>query len=98
MQNKKILAISGSLRATSSNTIFLRAIQQIIPVNTDFTIYQDLAALPAFDHGGARASGQLDPATIRGRRCFNCSPEYALGIPGALKNASTERSLKCAGD
>ena len=89
MPNKKILAISGSLRATSSNTIILKAIQQIVPANVDYTIYQGLATLPAFDdsmeapepvESWRRQLAGADGVLI-------CSPEYAFGIPGALKNA-----------
>jgi chromate reductase, NAD(P)H dehydrogenase (quinone) len=89
MPNKKILAISGSLRATSSNTIILKAIQQIVPANVDYTIYQGLATLPAFDDSMEAPEpvtnwrSQLSEAD----GVLICSPEYAFGIPGALKNA-----------
>lgn len=89
MPNKKILAISGSLRATSSNTIILKAIQQIVPANVDYTIYQDLATLPAFDD----SMEAPEPVTSWRSQLSGadgvliCSPEYAFGIPGALKNA-----------
>jgi NAD(P)H-dependent FMN reductase len=91
MQNKKrtILAVSGSLRSNSSNTLIIKEIQKWIPQHITFTIYQDMATLPAFDD-----SMETPEPVIAWRRLlatadgvFICSPEYAFGIPGALKNA-----------
>jgi len=91
MQNKKItiLAVSGSLRANSSNTLILKEIQKWAPQHITFTIYQDMATLPAFDD-----SMDAPEPVVAWRRqlaaadgVFICSPEYAFGIPGALKNA-----------
>jgi NAD(P)H-dependent FMN reductase len=91
MQDKKrtILAVSGSLRSSSSNTLILKEIQKWGPQHITFTIYQDMATLPAFDD-----SMEAPEPVIAWRRLladadgvFICSPEYAFGIPGALKNA-----------
>jgi NAD(P)H-dependent FMN reductase len=91
MQDKKrtILAVSGSLRSNSSNTLILKEIQKWVPQHITFTIYQDMATLPAFDD-----SMEAPEPVITWRRLlaeadgvFICSPEYAFGIPGALKNA-----------
>ena len=91
MQNEKrtILAVSGSLRSNSSNTLILKEIQKWVPQHITFTIYQDMATLPAFDD-----SMEAPEPVIAWRRLlaeadgvFICSPEYAFGIPGALKNA-----------
>jgi NAD(P)H-dependent FMN reductase len=91
MQDKKrtILAVSGSLRSNSSNTLILKEIQKWVPQHITFTIYQDMATLPAFDD-----SMEAPEPVIAWRHLladadgvFICSPEYAFGIPGALKNA-----------
>jgi len=91
MQNKKInlIAVSGSLRATSSNTLLIQEIQKWVPSNVELTMYQQLATLPAFDD-----SVEPSESVIAWRRLLAeadgvliCSPEYAFGIPGALKNA-----------
>lgn len=91
MQDKKlnILAVSGSLRSSSSTTLILKEIQKWVPQHVTFTIYQDMATLPAFDD-----SMEPSEPVIAWRRLlamadgvFICSPEYAFGIPGALKNA-----------
>jgi chromate reductase, NAD(P)H dehydrogenase (quinone) len=91
MQNKQItiLAISGSLRASSSNTKMLKEIGQSVPAEIEFIIYDELASLPAFDD-----SAEEGEAVLNWRRqlaeadgVIICSPEYAFGVPGALKNA-----------
>ena len=91
MQDKKrtILAVSGSLRSNAANTLILKEIQKWVPQHITFTIYQDMATLPAFDD-----SLEAPEPVIAWRRLlveadgvFICSPEYAFGIPGALKNA-----------
>ena len=87
-----ILAICGSLRATSSNVAIARAAARVAPPGTDVVIYDGLAALPAF-------SPDLDveplPAPVAALRAqiaaadglLIASPEYAHGMPGSLKNA-----------
>lgn len=45
----KILAISGSLRAASSNTALLRAAQQLAPDGVEVEIYDGIRELPFFD-------------------------------------------------
>jgi len=88
-QKIKILAISGSLRANSSNAIMLKAIEQLVPAQVDFFIYKGLAELPPFD------DAEGIPITVSVWRkhlqdadaVLVCSPEYAFGVPGSLKNA-----------
>jgi len=91
MQSKKItiLAVPGSLRPTSTNIKLVQDIQRWAPAEIEFVIYQDLATLPAFDdsevEGEAVAQWRRQLAEADG--VFLCSPEYAFGVPGALKNA-----------
>jgi len=89
MEKKKILAVSGSLRTTSSNTVILKAIQKIVPPHIDFVFYQDMASLPAFDDSMEPSQPVIDwrRQLAEADGVFICSPEYAFGIPGALKNA-----------
>jgi chromate reductase len=87
-----ILAVCGSLRATSSNTAILRAAARLAPAGVSVEIYEGLATLPHF-------SPDLDveplPEAVRDLRgriaaagaLFISSPEYAHGMPGSLKNA-----------
>lgn len=89
-QNKiKIFAISGSLRPNSSASAVLRVVASLVPDYADFKIYTGLDAIPAFND-----SNEI-PATVtdfvhritQADAIFFCIPEYALGVPGALKNA-----------
>lgn len=85
----KILAISGSLRANSSNTIILQAIEKMMPVQVEFFLYKGMGSLPHFDDAenipiavSVWRKHLLDADAV-----LVCSPEYAFGVPGSLKNA-----------
>ena len=61
----------------------------MMPANVQYTIYNDMAQIPAFD------DGNTVPAAVAAFRqlineadgIFICTPEYAFGVPGSLKNA-----------
>ncbi len=88
----KLLAISGSLRAVSSNTSLLRAAQLLARPPVVVEMYDGLTALPHFNP-------DLDveplPAAVVDLRAMIkaadglliCSPEYARGVAGVMKNA-----------
>jgi NAD(P)H-dependent FMN reductase len=88
----RILAISGSLRAQSSNTSLLRLASSVAPDDVIVDLYDGLATLPHFN-----PDDDLDvppPTVLELRRRVGaadgllfCSPEYAHGVPGSLKNA-----------
>jgi NAD(P)H-dependent FMN reductase len=89
----EILAISGSLRAASSNSALLRAATTLAPAGVTITIYGGLASLPLFTPDLDGEGAQLPPAVSNLRRLVGAadglliaSPEYAHGVPGALKN------------
>ena len=44
-----LLAISGSLRQASSNTILLKTVQALAPENVTITLYEGLNNLPHFN-------------------------------------------------
>ena len=87
----KILAISGSLRRSSSNTTLLRAAAMLAPEGVEINLYEGLGDLPAFNPD----IEDMDLPVVRDfqtrLRCAAAvvisSPEYAHGVPGALKNA-----------
>jgi chromate reductase, NAD(P)H dehydrogenase (quinone) len=89
-----ILAISGSLRARSSNTELLLAAKSIAPDSVVVTLYQALGGLPHFNPD-LDAEGAVLPPAVQELRQAICaadallisSPEYARGVPGSLKNA-----------
>jgi chromate reductase, NAD(P)H dehydrogenase (quinone) len=88
----KILAISGSLRSSSSNTTILRALMGLAPKDTNISIYQGIGNLPHFN---PELDDDLVLLSVRDWRTqlqesdgiIFCTPEYAHGVPGALKNA-----------
>jgi NAD(P)H-dependent FMN reductase len=87
----RILAISGSLRAASSNTRLIAALAHLAPPGVEVMIYEGLGGLPHFnpDLDGDALPG---PAELRRQigLCDGlviCSPEYAHGVAGSMKNA-----------
>ena len=88
----RILGISGSLRAASSNTRLLQACAELAPQGVTFQLYEGLASLPHFN---ADLDTETPPPEVVALRAqvgaadaiVVCSPEYARGVPGSLKNA-----------
>jgi NAD(P)H-dependent FMN reductase len=87
-----ILAISGSLRASSANTAVLRAAMALAPAALTISLYDGLAQLPHFNPD---LDGETVPPPVTEFRrllaaadgvLISC-PEYAHGVPGSLKNA-----------
>lgn len=88
----KILAISGSIRANSSNTKILQYLGEQTRANVDFSIYQGLDKMPHFnpdlDQEGAFASVEDFRMQLKhADGVIICTPEFAKGVPGTLKNA-----------
>jgi len=92
MKNKKsILAIPGSLRAGSSNHAILRHLAMLVPADIEYTIYDGLAKIPPFDPGLDNDNPPAQVASLRllladANGIVICTPEYAFGVPGQLKN------------
>ncbi len=89
---KNIFAISGSLREGSSNHNILQFLGEMMPVGTNYTIYNGLRDIPAFDPGIDNESPAVPVSDLRKKLSqadgiIICTPEYAFGVPGALKNA-----------
>jgi chromate reductase, NAD(P)H dehydrogenase (quinone) len=88
----RVLAIPGSVSASSSNAALLRAAGRVAPPGTELVLYDGIGRLPHF-------SPELDveplPAPVAELRAGIAavdalaisSPEYAHGMPGSLKNA-----------
>lgn len=85
----KILAIPGSLRNNSSSNKLMTFISTILPTEVHYQIYEDLASIPAFDDREdiPSAVAQFKKAISDADALLLCTPEYAFGVPGALKNA-----------
>jgi chromate reductase, NAD(P)H dehydrogenase (quinone) len=88
----RILAISGSLRAQSTNTALLRAAALVAPSGIDIVFYEQMETLPLFNPDLELDSEPEQVSRFRGAlrnssAVIFSTPEYAHGIPGSLKNA-----------
>src|SRR3954464_8693604 len=86
----KILAISGSLRAASTNTALLRAAALLAPEGVEIDLYRFLGDLPHFnpdlEDAEPPAVTELRVRVREAGGLLFAVPEYAHGVPGALKN------------
>jgi chromate reductase len=92
MSNKKnIFVISGSTREKSINLNLINYIRHQYSDRLQFTIYKGLSALPHFN---VDLDTSTPPDTVIELRkqlkaadgVLICTPEYAMGLPGSLKN------------
>src|SRR5437763_8085646 len=86
-----VLAISGSLRDASINSAFCRAAARLARAPLRVAVYPGLGLLPLFnpdlEASPPLAARELRSAVTSADALIIASPEYAHGIPGALKNA-----------
>jgi NAD(P)H-dependent FMN reductase len=88
----QILAISGSLRAASTNTMLLKAAAALAPEEVTLRIYDGLGDLPHFNPDLDKEPAHAAVAEFRfqlrkSTGLIISTPEYAHGVPGVLKNA-----------
>jgi len=87
----KILTISGSLRAASTNTALLAALRRNAPDSCLLTPYDGMGRLPIFNPDDeeermpSEALRLIDMVRAADGLVIS-SPEYAHGVPGGLKN------------
>ena len=90
----EILAISGSLRAASTNTALLQAAKLLAPPEVGIELFLGMGLLPHFTPDLDTQAGRALPPSVSALRnkvasadglLFAC-PEYAGGMPGAFKN------------
>ncbi|NIG53006.1 NADPH-dependent FMN reductase [Chitinophaga sp. Cy-1792] len=87
-----VLAISGSTRAQSSNHQLIHGITKKYADKIAVTFFDDLTTLPFFNPD---IDNETPPASVTAFReavraadaVLICTPEYAIGVPGVLKNA-----------
>jgi NAD(P)H-dependent FMN reductase len=89
----RILLISGSLRAQSTNASALRTAAALAPDGVETVLYEGIASLPHFNPDDDAEGVTPHPAVAELRRAIAaadailiCTPEYAGALPGALKN------------
>jgi chromate reductase len=84
--------VCGSLRRKSSNAAVLDAVARLAPSDIEVVAYRGLADLPQFNpdddvEPAPPAVDALRRAIAASDAIVISSPEYAHGVPGALKNA-----------
>lgn len=87
-----VLAISGSTRTQSTNLTLIHAIGEMAKEQFDLTVFGELDQLPHFNPD---LDNELVPESVHSFRkllreadgILICTPEYAMGVPGTLKNA-----------
>jgi chromate reductase len=90
----KILAICGSTRSKSSNHNLIKAITALSAATFSISTYEGLVDLPQFNPD-LDLNKEDAPAAVADFRkqledadgVLICTPEYAIGVPGTLKNA-----------
>jgi chromate reductase len=86
-----IVAISGSLRGKSYNTMLLRAVVAAAPADTTITV-GSIAEIPLYNAdvdaaGPVAAVRELKEQIAASDGVLLVSPEYNHSVPGVLKNA-----------
>lgn len=89
---KVIVALSGSIRNQSSTQNLLESLEEYMPDDVDYIIYDGLQKLPHFN---PESDTDAPPVEVQSFRSLLdkadgvvvCTPEYIKGVPGVLKNA-----------
>lgn len=92
MPGLRLLALSGSQRAASTNTALLRGLRAATPAGIDVVLSTRIATLPIFSPDleepapPAPVAAFIDEIAAADGLII-ASPEYVRAIPGGLKNA-----------
>jgi len=89
---KTVIAICGSTKAASTNLSLIKAVTALAKDHFDITLFDGLTDIPHFNPD---LDTETPPATVTNFRqalrnadgILICTPEYAMGVPGTLKNA-----------
>jgi NAD(P)H-dependent FMN reductase len=88
----RVLAISGSLRRSSSNGALVAAAARLAPAGMEVSTFESLSEIPPFnpdleEEGTPEAVNGFRRLLTESDALLISSPEYAHGVPGVLKNA-----------
>ena len=89
----RVLAISGSLRARSTNTSLLRALTLLSPPRLEIALYEELDQIPPFNpdleaEGNSGPVARFRTALRKSGAVLISTPEYAHGIPRYVEKRS----------
>jgi len=87
----RLLLVSGSLRAGSTNSAVVRTAQLVAPAGVSTSVYEGVANLPPFNPDDDAeplhpAVAELRAQVHRADGVLFSTPEYAGALPGAFKN------------
>jgi chromate reductase len=92
--NVRVLAVSGSLQAHSSNRAILRTARRVAVAGVEVVDSMSVGDVPAFNPDLERDAATAPAVVVEWRAqvagadgVLIASPEYAHSLPGALKNA-----------
>jgi NAD(P)H-dependent FMN reductase len=88
---RRVLLVSGSTRAASSNSALLRTAAACAPEGVQARLYEGLVGLPHFNPDDDREPlptpvRELRAAIADADAVLFCTPEYAGTLPGSFKN------------
>lgn len=88
----RVLALSGSLRRGSYNSLLLRAAGELLDPGDELVLWERIGEVPAYDQDedvepAPPAVTALREAVVAADAVLISTPEYNSSIPGALKNA-----------
>jgi len=88
---KKIFAISGSTKASSTNALYIIAITRFLGEAYEIINIPSISELPHFNpdldiDNPAEAVEILRNSILQADGIIISTPEYAMGLPGSLKN------------
>jgi chromate reductase len=88
----RVLAITGSLRADSHNTVVLRAVADAAPAGVRVDLYDESATIPPYSEDADHGEGPLPVRKVRALvaaadAVLIATPEYNGAPPGHLKTA-----------
>jgi chromate reductase len=88
---KKIVAISGSTKVLSTNALYITAAGQLLGKDFEITNFPSISDLPHFNpdldlENPPKLINELRSAIQQANGIIISTPEYAMGLPGSLKN------------
>jgi chromate reductase, NAD(P)H dehydrogenase (quinone) len=91
MSRKNVLAICGSTRDRSTNLHIIKAIAELSAGRLNIRIFDGLSRLPHFNPDLDTDAPPAEVTEFRDQLrvadgVLICTPEYAMGLPGSLKN------------
>ncbi|WP_343523636.1 NADPH-dependent FMN reductase [Pedobacter sp.] len=88
---KKIFAISGSTKSSSTNALYILAISSLLGKDVEVSTIPTIADIPHFNpdldlENQPKVVSDLREALRKADGIIISTPEYAMGLPGSLKN------------